>query len=97
MSEQPTSAESARLIRKSRWALLASLLCGLLAAIDFHRYQSQGMIVVGRESQVLTGVGARAIIASVSIGAVSFFAYAIYLRWKIGHLTDDPRPSKRDR
>ena len=69
-----------RLVRDSRWAFVASGLCAILAAIDLQRYLTHGVIVVGRESQRLTGFGAQIVIGAALFGALGFLVWGIRKR-----------------
>lgn len=87
---EPTSASRAdKLARRALGAFVASILCGILVAIDLDRFARTGAIVIGRESQVLTGCAARAVIAAFGLGTLGFFGYGVHALWSRGRADKD--------
>ena len=77
---------SDKLGRRALGAFVASILCAILFAIDLDRFAGTGAIIVGRESQVLTGWAARAVIAAFGLGTLGFFGYGVHALWARGRV-----------
>jgi len=76
-----TSSREAKLGRRALGAFVCSILCAILVAIDLDRLARTGAIVVGRESQVLTGWSAHAVIAAFALGTIGFLVCGVHALW----------------
>ena len=88
MDSAPAS-RSDKLGKRALGAFVASILCAILFAIDLDRFARTGTMIIGRESQVLTGRAARAVIAAFGLGTLGFFGYGVHALWARGRTDKD--------
>jgi hypothetical protein len=88
-SESERASRADKLAKRALGAFVASILCAILVAIDLDRLARTGAIVVGRESQILTGWTARAVIAAFGVGMVGFFCTGVHALWARGRIDRD--------
>lgn len=83
------TSRSDKLGRRALGAFVASILCAILVAIDLDRLARTGAIIIGRESQVLTGCAAHSVIAAFGLGTLVFFGYGVHALWARGRIVED--------